>query len=256
MKYVRFRADNEERYGILNQDVVTQITPSYFEPYKGTGNTYPLNTIELLSPTLPSKAICVGLNYKDHAKEMNLPIPTSPVLFMKPSSATIGIHAPIIHPPLATRVDYEGELAIVIKSLAYEVSIEEIGEYILGYTCANDVTARDLQEPGGQWTVAKGFDTFLPIGPIISDEVDPDNLEITTYLNDKVVQKSNTSNLIFSPRYLVSYISHIMTLYPGDVILTGTPGGIGKMDLGDIVTVEIEGIGSLKNSYIKKEVNS
>lgn len=252
MKYIRFRAENKEKYGILKDNIVTEVHPSYFEPYTIGSNTYPLHTVKLLPPTLPSKAICVGLNYADHAKEMSLALPSSPVLFMKPSSATIGEGDSIIHPIQSSRIDYEGELAIVIKKKAYQVPLHEVVDYILGYTCANDVTARDLQEPGGQWTLAKGFDTFLPLGPIITDEVDPDNVAINTYLNDLLVQKSNTAHFIFSTHYLVSYISHVMTLYPGDVILTGTPGGIGKMEAGDIVKVEIEGIGVLTNSNIKK----
>jgi len=253
MKYIRFRFEGTEKYGIIDNNIITEISPSYFEPYTLLANTYPIENVTILAPSLPSKAVCVGLNYADHAKEMNLTIPSSPVLFMKPSSATIGPLDYIEHPSLSARVDYEGELAIVIKKRAYHVAIDDIGDFILGYTCANDVTARDLQHKDGQWTIAKGFDTFLPLGPIITDEVDPHHLSITTYLNDAVVQKSNTQHLIFSAHYLVSYISQIMSLYPGDVILTGTPGGIGNMEHGDVVKVEIEGIGVLTNTYVKKQ---
>ena len=252
MQYIHFTFEEKEKYGILKDNIITEIHPSYFEPYTIAKETYRIEEVEILIPTIPSKAVCVGLNYRDHAKEMNLSLPSSPVLFMKPSSAAIGPMSSIIHPPFAKRVDYEGELAIVIKKKAYQIPITDIGEYILGYTCANDVTARDLQHKDGQWTMCKGFDTFLPLGPIISDEVNPDNLAITTYLNGKVVQKSNTEHLIFKAHYLTSYINQIMTLYPGDVILTGTPGGIGKMEDGDEVKVEIEGIGVLTNTYIKR----
>ncbi|NCB01318.1 MAG: DUF2437 domain-containing protein [Spirochaetia bacterium] len=248
MKYVRFKIDEEVKYGIIKGEQVWLLTHSFLEDYEVTNQSYLLSEVTPLSPTLPSKAVCVGLNYADHAMEMNIPIPSTPILFMKPSSSTIGPDEAIVHPTLSKRVDYEGELAIVIKKEAYQVPLEEVGEYILGYTCANDVTARDLQKSDGQWTVAKGFDTFMPLGPIVSDEVDPTILSIKTSLNGKVVQQSNTKHLIFSAHYLVSYISSIMTLYPGDVILTGTPGGIGKMEIGDKVTVEIEGIGSLTNT--------
>ncbi|MGE0076198.1 MAG: fumarylacetoacetate hydrolase family protein, partial [Sphaerochaetaceae bacterium] len=154
----------------------------------------------------------------------------------------------IVYPPLSKRVDYEAELAIVIGRTASKVSEADANSYILGYTCANDVTARDLQPHEGQWTVAKGFDTFLPLGPVITDEVDPTALKITSRLNGTVCQSSNTRNLIFGCTYLVSYLSHIMTLYPGDVILTGTPSGIGPMQPGDTIEVEIEGIGILRNT--------
>ncbi len=248
MKYVRFSVADKVKYGILEENVIKVLSNSYFEEYVTTQETYQLDQIHILAPVKPSKAVCVGLNYGDHAKEMCLPLPPTPILFMKPSTATIGPNDSIIHPRLSERVDYEGELAVVIKRRARHISIDDVPKYILGYTIANDVTARDLQKSDGQWTVAKGFDTFMPLGPIISDEVDPSNLSVITYLNNNVVQKSNTKHLIFSAYFLVSYISSIMTLNPGDVILTGTPGGIGKMEVGDVVRVEIEGLLSLTNT--------
>ena len=248
MKYVRFSVADKVKYGILEGNVIKVLTNSYLEEYETTQETYKLEEIHILAPVNPSKAVCVGLNYGDHAKEMCLPLPPTPILFMKPSTATIGPNDSIIHPHLSERVDYEGELAVVIKKSARHISIDDVPEYILGYTIGNDVTARDLQKSDGQWTVAKGFDTFMPLGPIISDEVDPTRLSVITYLNNNVVQKSNTKHLIFSAHFLVSYISSIMTLNPGDVILTGTPGGIGKMEVGDVVRVEIEGLLSLTNT--------
>lgn len=195
-----------------------------------------------------TKALCVGLNYRDHAEEFGLPVPQEPVIFMKPSTAVIGPGDSIIKPSCCSLLDEEAELAIVIKRKCKNISIEEAGEYIFGYCCANDVTARDLQPKNGQWTIAKGFDTFLPLGPFISDEVDPSSLDIECRLNGRTVQKSNTRNLIFPVPYLVSYLSKCMTLHAGDVILTGTPSGTNHMNNGDVVEVEIEGLGVLRNT--------
>lgn len=185
----------------------------------------------------PSKIVCVGLNYRDHAKEMNLPIPDEPVLFMKAQTALIGDGDKIIYPSQTKELHYEAELAIVIL---------EGGK--LGYTCANDVTARDLQRKDGQWTRAKSFNTFCPVGPKVVSDIDPTKLNIKLLLNGKVMQDSNTSQMIFSPEYLIKFISEIMPLYPNDIILTGTPPGIGPMKKGDRVEVEIEGIGTLRNT--------
>ncbi|NQU18397.1 MAG: fumarylacetoacetate hydrolase family protein [Candidatus Saganbacteria bacterium] len=187
----------------------------------------------------PSKIICVGLNYKDHAKELNMAIPDEPVLFMKAPTALIGDGDQIIYPPQTKELHYEAELAIVIL---------ENGK--LGYTCANDVTARDLQRKDGQWIRAKSFNTFCPVGPKIVSDIDPNNLEIKLLLNGEVKQSSNTSQMIFNPAYLVSFISQIMTLLPNDIILTGTPTGVGPMQKGDVVEVVIQGIGTLKNSVV------
>ncbi|MGB9779507.1 MAG: fumarylacetoacetate hydrolase family protein [Caldanaerobacter sp.] len=239
MKIVR--VDKEpDSYGILENGKVILLK-------EGETFLYRLNEIKLLPPCIPSKAICVGLNYKDHIEEMGDKIPEEPTLFIKPSTAVIGPDDYIILPEMSRRVDYEGELAVVIGRKAKNVSIEEAKNYILGYTIANDVTARDLQAKDGQWTRAKSFDTFLPIGPWIVTDLDPTSLNITTYVNGEVKQKSNTKYLIFDVFKLVSFISHIMTLNPGDVILTGTPSGVGPLKAGDVVTIEIEGIGKLTN---------
>ena len=253
MKYVMFMADDEEiRSGIISGETIEE-TENIFDnegEIIKTGNTFELRSVILLCPTYPTKALCVGLNYKDHIEEMKLVTPTSPVIFMKPSTAALDPEGEIIRPEMSSRVDYEAELAVVIKKECRNVSEAEAKDYILGYTCANDVTARDLQDKNGQWTVCKGFDTFMPLGPYISDEVYPTNLKIESRLNGKVMQKSNTKNLLFTCDYLVSYLSKVMTLLPGDVILTGTPSGIHGMEAGDVIEIEIEGLGILRNTVI------
>ena len=253
MKYVMFMADDEEiRSGIISGETIEE-TENIFDnegEIIKTGNTFELRSVILLCPTYPTKALCVGLNYKDHIEEMKLVTPTSPVIFMKPSTAALDPEGEIIRPEMSSRVDYEAELAVVIKKECRNVSEAEAKDYILGYTCANDVTARDLQDKNGQWTVCKGFDTFMPLGPYISDEVDPTKLKIESRLNGKVMQKSNTKNLLFTCDYLVSYLSKVMTLLPGDVILTGTPSGIHGMEAGDVIEIEIEGLGILRNTVI------
>jgi 2-keto-4-pentenoate hydratase/2-oxohepta-3-ene-1,7-dioic acid hydratase in catechol pathway len=185
----------------------------------------------------PSKIVCVGLNYRDHAVELKMPIPTYPIIFLKPPSSVIFHQDPIKYPSMSHEVHYEGELAVVMRSK----------NQILGYTCANDVTARDLQNKDGQWTRAKSFDTFCALGPEIVPLDNPDNLDIRTLLNGEVKQSSNTSNMIFKVDQLIAFISQIMTLEPEDVILTGTPAGVGPMQKGDQVIVEIEGIGRIIN---------
>lgn len=201
-----------------------------------------------LAPVQPSKIIAVGLNYRDHAREMGLDLPGEPILFMKPSTAVIGPFEEIRYPSQSSRVDYEAELAVVIGTACRNIRASRAKDCILGYTCLNDVTARDLQAKDGQWTRAKSFDTFAPIGPWIATDIeDPHALSITARLNGEVKQSSNTSNLIFSVFELVEFISSVMTLKPGDVIATGTPSGVGPMLPGDEIAIEIEGIGVLSN---------
>jgi len=249
MKIGRFFYANKTFFGLV-EDSIVKVVKS-LEPLKLGKESYSIEDLKILPPVKPSKIVCVGLNYKDHAKELGLELPESPVLFLKPPTCVIGHNDSIIYPQhMSSQVDYEGELAVVIKKECRNIKPQEADEYILGYTCANDVTARDLQPKNGQWTVAKSFDTFLPLGPIITDEIDPNNSPIKTYLNGKLVQNSNTSNFIFTVQELVSYVSSIMTLKPFDVIITGTPSGIGSMKKGDVVEVEIEGIGRLTN-YVK-----
>ena len=196
----------------------------------------------------PTKIIAIGLNYLDHAKELKMDIPDYPLIFIKPSTSVIGNGDAIILPPQTKELNYEGELAVVIKEKAKNVSKDEARRFIAGYTCANDVTARDLQRIDGQWTRAKSFDTFCPLGPKIVSDIDPKHLSIITRVNGTVKQNSNTTNMIFDVFELVSFISEIMTLLPGDVIITGTPPGVGTIVVGDVVEVEIEGIGVLKNT--------
>lgn len=202
----------------------------------------------LLAPVEPGKIVAVGLNYRDHARELGLSLPDEPILFMKPSTSVIGPGDAIVHPPMAGRLDYEAELAIVIKKRCRNVDRSSAPEYILGYTCFNDVTARDLQAKDGQWTRAKSFDTFAPIGPWVDLSVgDPHGLAITASLNGRVVQESNTKNLVFDCFELVAFVSSVMTLMPFDVIATGTPSGIGPMNKGDEICVTVEHIGTLRN---------
>lgn len=200
-----------------------------------------------LKTGLPSKIIAVGLNYRSHAAELGMPVPDEPVLFMKPPSSVIGDGDAIVMPPQSTRVDYEAELAVVIAAATRNVSPGEATSRILGYTCANDVTARDLQEKDGQWIRSKGFDTFCPLGPQVVPELPGPETEVELLLNGEVRQRGLVSDMIFTPEELVSFISHIMTLKTGDVILTGTPPGVGPLSPGDEATVRISGIGSLSN---------
>ncbi len=247
MKIVRFTHKSKTEYGILDGDVVRVIAGMPFEAIQETKRSYPLSDIALLPPCLPSKIVALGVNYRSHGEEMNHQPPDEPLIFIKPATSIVGPEAKIIYPPSSKRVDYEGELGVVIKKPARQVSKEEAKNYILGYTCVNDVTARDLQSKDIQWTRAKSFDTFGPIGPCIETELDPSDLSLETILNGEIKQKTRTSQLIFPVLELVSFISHIMTLLPGDIISTGTPGGIGPMQVGDTVEVKIAGIGTLRN---------
>ncbi len=250
IKYARLLCGRKEVYAIINDDkTFKKISPSYFvDNYYVSKRNYKLNNnIKFLTPTKPTKIICLGLNYKDHAKELKMKIPKEPIIFIKPSSSIIAHKENIIYPNFVKQLDYEGEVAVVIKKQAKNISIKEAKNYILGYTCFNDVTARDLQKKDIQWTRAKSFDTFAPIGPYILAGIDIENLTIKTILNGKIVQNSNTKNMIFSVDYVLSFISKIMTLYPQDVISLGTPPGVGPMKKGDTITVKIENILELTN---------
>ena len=215
--------------------------------------SHSLEDIEILSPTEPSKIVCIGLNYKDHAKELNLELPESPVIFIKPSTTINKTNNTIIYPKVSSQVDYEGELAVVIGKEAKQVSIEEANNYIFGYTIINDVTARDFTLGDGQWTRGKSCDGFAPMGPFIETDLDPLNQMITTKVNGEIRQNSNTNQMIFSPQEILSYISQTMTLNPGDIIATGTPPGVGEMKANSTVEVEIEDIGTLRNYLIEEK---
>jgi 2-keto-4-pentenoate hydratase/2-oxohepta-3-ene-1,7-dioic acid hydratase in catechol pathway len=253
MKIVRFSTGFNIHYGVTDGDMITGLTTSPFEGIELTHNYYRPNNMRILAPCLPSKIIALGVNYRSHGEEMSHRIPVEPLIFLKPPTAVIGHEENIVYPPSSERVDYEGELGVVIKSVARNVARAKAAEYILGYTCFNDVTARDLQAKDKQWTRAKSFDTFAPIGPCIETELDPSNLALETRLNGTVKQKTSTSELIFPVDELVSFISHVMTLNPGDIIATGTPSGVGPMLPGDIVEVTIEGIGTLRNYVVRPD---
>lgn len=237
VRIVRFILDGKVRGGSLSLEDRRIVS---------SGEVLAMEDVELLAPCQPSKIVCVGLNYAEHAKELKMKLPEEPIIFLKPPSAVIGPGAEIVVPESSDRVDYEGELGVVIGKRCKAISADEAQKYILGYTCFNDVTARDLQQKDGQWTRAKSFDTFAPFGPWISN-IDPSDADIKTRVNGEVKQTSNTSDLIFGVPSLIEFISSIMTLEPGDVIATGTPPGVGRLEKGDVVEVEIEGIGVLKN---------
>ena len=194
--------------------------------------------------------MAIGLNYHSHAKEVNACIPNAPLIFLKPSTALIGPDDNIVYPSTSHRVDYEGELGVVIKKPVWKVSVEDALDYVLGYTCFNDVTARDLQYHDKQWTRAKSFNTFAAVGPCVETELDPGNFVVETYLSGELKQKGKTSDLIYSVPELIDFISHVMTLLPGDIIATGTPSGIGPMYPGDTVEIKIEEIGTLRNYVV------
>lgn len=217
-----------------------------------TGRSWPLADVRLLAPILASKVICIGKNYAAHAAEMGSEAPADPVIFLKPNTSIIGPEVPIVRPPSSERVDYEGELAIVIGRPCKDVAAAKAGEVILGYTVANDVTARDQQKADGQWTRGKGYDTFCPLGPWIDTDFDPSDVEITTELDGEIKQRSRTSLMLHDIGTIVEWISRVMTLLPGDVILTGTPEGIGPMVAGQRVSVSVAGLGTLSNPVIDK----
>jgi len=223
-----------------------------FAPFAFTGDRHRLGDVRLLAPVLPSKVVCIGKNYADHAREMGSEPPDSPVLFMKPSTSVIGPGDLIARPGSSERVDYEGELAVVIGRLCRDVPVAGALDMVLGYACANDVTARDQQLADGQWTRGKGYDSFCPLGPWVETELDPADLAIRTTLDGETRQDSRTSLLLHDVPALIAFISAVMTLLPGDVILTGTPAGIGPMTAGQTVAVSVEGIGTLVNPVVAR----
>lgn len=251
MKIIRFKDRETIKWGVIKGDTICEMDGDPFSCFSLTSKITGMEKVKFLPPCQPTKIVSLGLNYRDHAEEVGMPIPQSPILFLKPSTSVIGHKDSIIYPEMSRRVDYEAELAVVIKKVAKNIGEAETDDYILGYTCFNDVTARDLQPKDGQWTIAKGFDTFSPIGPWIETDINPNNLDISCLINGERRQHSNTKNLILKPNFLVSFISKIMTLLPGDVIATGTPSGIGPMKIGDRVDVIIEGIGKLSNTVVK-----
>lgn len=250
MKIAAFKYKNRIGHGLLNNQIVEVIDSHKLPAVVKTNVSLSLSKVKLLPPVSPSKIIAVGLNYLNHARELKMPVPQEPIIFLKPPSAVIGHDDEILLPQQSNQVDFEAELAIIIGKQAHEIKTQKAAEYIFGYCCANDVTARDLQKKDGQWTRAKSFDTFCPLGPWVETEVEPDNLSIKLRVNGEEKQNSNTKDMIFNCYELVSYISHIMTLYPQDIILTGTPPGVGSLHSGDMVEVEIEKVGLLRNKVV------
>jgi 2-keto-4-pentenoate hydratase/2-oxohepta-3-ene-1,7-dioic acid hydratase in catechol pathway len=255
VRLLRFRSGDRIATGAVEPgaEEVRVLKGTFFEDPLPTGEAVPLDDVHLLAPVLPSKLVCVGKNYAAHAAEFGMEVPEEPLLFLKPSTAVIGPNDPIQLLPISRRVDYEGELAVVIGRIARDVRAEDAGKYVLGYTCANDVTLRDLQHTKDQWARAKGFDGSCPLGPWIETELDADDVEVRCTVNGEVRQAARTSQLAFGPSVLIEFISRVMTLLPGDVILTGTPAGVGPVQPGDRVEVEIEGLGVLGNEVASGE---
>jgi 2-keto-4-pentenoate hydratase/2-oxohepta-3-ene-1,7-dioic acid hydratase in catechol pathway len=250
VRIARFSHNDAIRFGIVDEgELVVLAGDPMFAGYDTTGERVPLADVALLAPVIPrSKVVCVGRNYRDHAAELGNDVPSAPMLFFKPNTSVIGPGDAIALPPQSERVDFEGELAAVIGRIAKNVPAERALEYVFGYTIANDVTARDLQKTDGQWARAKGFDTFCPLGPAIETEFDPNgDAVVTTRLNGEVRQEAPISDMIFSLADVIAYASAAFTLLPGDVILTGTPAGVGPFVVGDTVEVEITGLGILRN---------
>ena len=250
MRIVRYRGPDGPSWGTLTDDdriLAATGTPFDLVPGDEVGA---LTDVELLAPATPSKVICVGRNYREHAAEFNNPVPEEPLLFMKPPSSVIGPGVPIEYPSISGRVDPEAELVLVIGREAHRVPADRAMEVIGGYTCGNDVTARDIQKSDGQWTRGKGFHTFCPIGPWIETDLDATDLRVTCIVDGEKRQDGRTSDLIFPIPYLIEYISRFTQLLPGDLIMTGTPEGVAPMQVGSSVTVEIEGIGALTNPVV------
>jgi 2-keto-4-pentenoate hydratase/2-oxohepta-3-ene-1,7-dioic acid hydratase in catechol pathway len=247
MRIARFRHAGKVAFGLIEEENLKVIVG---EPYSGiqlSGEVLSLSSVELLAPTVPSKVICIGMNYSAHAAEISQDVPDEPLMFFKPSSSVTGPGAPIVLPPQSDQVELECELTIVVGKEAKNVPIDLVGDYILGFTIANDVTARDLQFSDLQWARSKGFDTFCPMGPWIDTEFDPERTTLESRINGTVRQEGSTRDMNFGVYELFSYVSQNVTLYPGDVILTGSPAGLSRIQKGDVVECEIKGLGVLSN---------
>jgi 2-keto-4-pentenoate hydratase/2-oxohepta-3-ene-1,7-dioic acid hydratase in catechol pathway len=241
----------EPRYGLIQDDRVTQIAGDLFGMWYPTSHSWPLEQVKLVPPVLPSKIVCIGRNYAEHAAELGNDVPKEPLIFLKPPSAVIGPDEPIVLPPDSARVDHEGELAVVVgKTCAQLGANENFAPYVLGYTCLNDVTARDLQKKDVQFTRGKGFDTFCPLGPVIETELNLAEATVETLVNGQRRQFAPVTQMIFPIGVILSWISRVMTLLPGDVIATGTPSGVGPLKDGDVVEVVVSGLGTLRNPVV------
>ena len=248
MKIVRIKAGDDIAYGVADSEGVLVYNGSPFVAWEPTETVVPWPSVSLLAPVLPTKVLCVGKNYEDHADEMGGDVPEEPLIFIKPATTVIGQNQTVVHPRISTEVHHEAELAVVISRVARNIKAEDASQFIMGYTAANDVTARDLQRKDGQWTRAKGFDTFCPLGPAIETELDPlERLAVICKVNGEVRQAGFTSDMVFGVAEILEYVTAFTTLLPGDVVLTGTPSGVGKVEPGDVMEVEIDGIGTLVN---------
>ncbi len=259
MRIARFTTDEDPRFGVVagadgNEVVAAVVGDPLYSGIELTGEQFPLSDVRLLAPVIPrSKVVCVGRNYADHAAELGSDVPAEPLIFLKPNTSVVGPLEPVVYPAQSSDVHYEGELAVVIGRICRDVPVSRVADVVHGYTVGNDVTARDLQARDGQWTRAKGFDTFCPLGPWIETQLDPSDLEVRTELNGDVKQLGRTSAMIFDVPAVVAYITSFMTLLPGDVILTGTPAGVGPMRPGDDVSVTVQGIGTLTNRVVARD---
>lgn len=247
MKVVRYQVGKKIEYGILDGAVIRTLQDSPFRSMRTTDRRVALDEVRLLAPCRPSKIIALGSNYRSHCEETNLPVPTMPIMFFKPPTSVIGPEDKIRYPRGVKRFDYEAEVAVVIKKRASEVPEARALEYVLGYTCLNDVSARDWQTNDNQWARPKGSDTYAPIGPCIETEADANNLTVESYLNGERKQHGNTSDLVFKIPQLIAYITETITLLPADIIATGTPGGIGPMKIGDVIEIRMDAVGTLRN---------
>jgi 2-keto-4-pentenoate hydratase/2-oxohepta-3-ene-1,7-dioic acid hydratase in catechol pathway len=251
MKVVRIKSGDDITYGIADAEGVLVYHGSPFVAWEPTEIVVPWSSVSLLSPVIPTKVLCVGKNYEDHASEMDGVVPDEPLIFMKPATAVIGTNADVIHPRISSNVNHEAELAVVMSRPARNIKAEDASQYIFGYTAANDVTARDLQAKDGQWTRAKGFDTFCPLGPAIETELDPlERLAVICRVNGEVRQAGFTSDMVFGVAEILEFITAFTTLLPGDVVLTGTPSGVSKVNPGEVMEVEVDGIGTLVNRLV------
>jgi 2-keto-4-pentenoate hydratase/2-oxohepta-3-ene-1,7-dioic acid hydratase in catechol pathway len=252
MRIVRYQYKSEAAtYGWLLENKVGPIVGDVFGEYRRQEAELPLTSVKLLAPVQPSKIICIGRNYAEHARERDVEVPKAPLIFMKPPSSINNPDEAIILPPQSQQVEHEAELVVVIGKRAHNVTVEAAQDYVFGYTLGNDVTARDLQHSDGQWTRAKGFDTFCPFGPWVDTEFDPSDVIISCRVNGQPRQMASTRDMIFNISMLIAFITSVMTLEPGDLIFTGTPAGVGPLKDGDEVVVEIEGLGKLDNPVRK-----
>jgi 2-keto-4-pentenoate hydratase/2-oxohepta-3-ene-1,7-dioic acid hydratase in catechol pathway len=259
VRIARFIVDDDPQYGVIGgpdgaEIIAVLVGDPLYAGVELTGEQVSLADVRLLAPVIPrSKVACIGRNYAAHAAELGNDVPDEPLVFLKPNTSVVGPFDPIVYPRQSSDVQFEGELAVVIGRICRDVPVERVGEVIFGYTIANDVTARDLQKKDGQWTRAKGFDSFCPVGPWIDTEFDPADVEVRTELNGEIKQLGRTSLMLFDVPAILSYITSFMTLLPGDLVLTGTPAGVGPMQPGDDVSVSVEGLGTLTNKVVSRD---